>query len=124
MNYNFIGLKFWKAPNRSIFAVPDEGIVQEACPSYNGRKRLTCLQIYTCMEKALVALTDEVDSVLNELGSLQAQLKEVLKVTKNSNILLAIKQSIKTTFHCKICQNLTTPAMNSNSFDFQNHTQP
>ena len=111
MNYNFIGLKFWKAPNRRIFAVPEEDIVRGAGPSHNGRKRLRTddLPPDLYMEEALVPLTEKVDSVLNELGSLQVQLKEVFKVTKNSNIPLAMKKSIETTFQCKICRNLMTP---------------
>ena len=71
MNYNFIGLKFWKAPNRRILAVPEEDIVQGAGPSHNGRKRVRTddLPPDLYMEEALVPLTENVDSVLNELGS-------------------------------------------------------
>ena len=84
MNYNFIGLKFWKAPNSRIFAVPEEDIVREAGPPHNGWKHIRTddLPPDLYMEEALVPLTENIDSVLNELGSLQVQLKEFFKVKK------------------------------------------
>ena len=114
----FLGLKFWKAPNRKIFAVPEEDHLLtwgSGSSSHNlhihGRKRLRSEDLPPKMyiDDALVPLTEKVDLLKNNIEDIKDQLKEVFKVTKHSMVPLSMKRSFEMTFQCKICRSLMTP---------------
>lgn len=110
----FIGLKFWKAPNRKVFAVQEEELVREstALPSTSSgrkRRRVDYSPSELCVDEALVPLTEKVDTLVSDIDTIKGQLQQVFKVTKCTEVPLSLKQSIHSTFQCKICRSIMTP---------------
>lgn len=58
------------------------------------------------MDKALVPLTEKVESLVYDMDTIKGQLKLVFQMTKDTKIPLPLKESIFLTFQCKICQSL------------------
>ena len=104
-------MKFWKTPNRRIFAVPDSDLAGSSTHNQlkRKRKRVESLPPELYMDEALVPLTDKVETLVSDVNIIKGQLALVFKVTKKSKIPLLLKQSMGTTFLCKICRNVMTP---------------
>ena len=100
--YPCTGLKFRKAPNRRIFAVPESDVAGPSIQSKCKRKRVEQLPPELYIEDALVPLTEKVETLVNDMNSIKGQLIQVFKVTKRAKIPPLLKQSINTTFQCNI----------------------
>ena len=108
-----IGLKFWKAPNRKIFAVEEDDLVRDVAGPSTGsarkRRRMEQLAPELYIDDALAPLTEKVEMLVRDMDGIKGQLKEVFVVTKDTKVPLALKRSINATFACKICRGVITP---------------
>ena len=68
-----IGLKFWKAPNRRIFAVQEDELVRDMAGSSTGsgqkRRRVESLPPKVYIDDALAPLTEKVETLVNDIAS-------------------------------------------------------
>ena len=99
------GLKFWKAPNRNIFAVEEDDLVRAvAGPSTgSGWKRLRMEQLAPelYIDDALAPLTEKVEILVRDMDGIKDQLKEVFVVTKDTKVPLALKGPSMLHLHAK-----------------------
>ena len=75
-------MKFWKAPNRRIFAVPDSDLAGSSTHNQLKRKRkgVESLPPELYMDEALVPLTDKVETLVSDVNIIKGQLALVFKV--------------------------------------------
>ena len=104
---SLLGLAFWKAPRRLIYAVTNESQKK----SFQSRSKSSSIVIDSSddddfvqpLRKKKFPLENKIDALFNEIDDLKSKVDVVVNVTKEVNVPLPLVRMMQETFKCTIC---------------------
>ena len=105
----YVGLAFWKCPCRKVYTVTRRNIQDGACTPLSSslRKRPIVLDSDDeSMAPPRPKTEEKLDGLMHEVENIKYSMKDIVSLSKNTPIPVALRRILRDTFKCSICHSV------------------
>ena len=105
----YVGLAFWKCPRWKVYTVTRRNVQDGACTplSSNSRKRPIVLDSDDeSMAPPRPRTEQKLDALMHDVEIIKGSMKDMISLTKNTPLPVALKHILRDNFKCSICHSV------------------